>query len=175
MQTHALRNSARRKGWPRNTSKCQTPIGDTVDPFAPRRSGDAIGRRVAAERSRAPCGRPPLRMARLPEAKRSQKAAKKAYQAVKKVDINSSDYYNSVGRIMTTYISDKLNRSVAGLSQAELSGLLLAQGVDNNLVGQVRTCLTISEIGQYAPIHQMNPKEVHLETKSLIAELEKIL
>ena len=110
-----------------------------------------------------------------PEAKRSQKAAKKAYQALKRVAIDSSDYYSSVGRILTTYISDKLNRSIAGLTQVELSGLLLAQGVDNNLVGQVRTCLTISEIGQYAPIHQMNPKEVHLETKSLIAELEKVL
>jgi hypothetical protein len=110
-----------------------------------------------------------------PEAKRSQKAAKKASQALKNVDINSNDYYNSVGRILTTYISDKLNRSVAGLTQAELSGLLLAQGVNNNLVEQVRTCLTISEMGQYAPTHQMNPKEVHLETKSLIAELEKVL
>ena len=62
-----------------------------------------------------------------------------------------------------------------GLTQAELSGLLLAQGVNNDLVEQVRTCLTISEMGQYAPTHQMNPKEVHLETKSLIAELEKVL
>ncbi|MBE9473251.1 MAG: BatD family protein, partial [Chloroflexi bacterium] len=110
-----------------------------------------------------------------PQAKQSQKAAKKAYQALKKIDINSSDYYNSVGRVLTTYISDKLNRSVAGLTQAELSGLMLAQGVNNDLVEQVRTCLTISEMGQYAPIHQMNTKEVHLETKSLIAELEKVL
>ena len=110
-----------------------------------------------------------------PEAKRSQKAAKKAYQALKRVDINSSDYYSSVGRILTTYISDKLNRSVAGLTQAELSGLLLAHGVNNDLVKQVRTCLTISEIGQYAPTYQMNTKEVHLETKSLIAEFEKVL
>ncbi len=110
-----------------------------------------------------------------PEAKRSQKAAKKAYQALKRVDINSSDYYSSVGRILTTYISDKLNRSVAGLTQAELSGLLLAQGVNNDLVEQVRTCLTISEIGQFAPTYQMNTKEVHLETKSLIAEFEKVL
>jgi hypothetical protein len=110
-----------------------------------------------------------------PEAKRSQKAAKKAYQALKRVDINSSDYYSSVGHILTTYISDKLNRSVAGLTQAELSGLLLAQGVNNDLVEQVRTCLTISEIGQFAPTYQMNTKEVHLETKSLIAEFDKVL
>lgn len=110
-----------------------------------------------------------------PEAKRNQKAAKKAYQALKAVDINSPEYFSNVGRILTTYLSDKLNRPVAGLTQAELSGLLLAHGVSNQLVEQVRTCLTISELGQYAPIQGAGTKDVHLETKSLIAEIEKVL
>jgi hypothetical protein len=76
---------------------------------------------------------------------------------------------------MTTYLSDKLNRSVAGLTQAELSGILLAHGVSRELVEQVRTCLTISEMGQYSPIHQAESKDLHLETKSLIANLDKVL
>jgi len=110
-----------------------------------------------------------------PEAKRNQKAARKAYQALKAVDNNSPEYYRMVGRILITYLSDKLNRSVAGLTQAELSGLLLAHGVSNQLVEQVCTCLTISEMGQYSPIQQAEVKDVHQETKSLIAELDKVL
>jgi hypothetical protein len=110
-----------------------------------------------------------------PAAKRNQKASKKAYKALKAVEVNSPEYYSTVGRILTTYISDKLNRSVAGLTQAELSGLLLAHGVSSQHVEQVRTCLTISEMGQYSPIQQAERKDVHLETQSLIAELDKVL
>ncbi|UCD43508.1 MAG: BatD family protein, partial [Chloroflexota bacterium] len=110
-----------------------------------------------------------------PEAKRNKKAAKKAYQALKAVDVHSPEYYNTVGRILLSYLSDKLNRSVAGLTQAELSGLLLSHGVSNEDVEQVRTCLTISEMGQYSPIEQGEMKDVHLETKALIAKLDKVL
>ena len=110
-----------------------------------------------------------------PEAKRNQKAAKKAYQALKAVDISSPEYFNKVGRVLITYLSDKLNRSVGGLTQAELSGLLLAHGVSKQLVEQVRTCLTISEMSQYSPIQQAEVNDVHLETKSLIAELDEVL
>ena len=110
-----------------------------------------------------------------PDVNRNRKAAKNAYQALKTVDPNSKDYYGLAGRILTTYLSDKLNRSVAGLTQAEISGLLLAHGVSEQLVERVRTCLTISEMGRYAPTNLVNTKEVHLEIKSLISELEAVL
>jgi len=110
-----------------------------------------------------------------PGGQRSQKAAKQAYKALNMLDPKSEDYYNAAGRILINYISDKLNRSVGGLTQAELSGLLLAHGVSENLVDQVRSCITISEMGQYAPIQQINTNELHHEIKSLISELDKIL
>ena len=91
------------------------------------------------------------------------------------LDPKSEDYYNAAGRILINYISDKLNRSVGGLTQAELSGLLLAHGVSENLVDQVRSCITISEMGQYAPIQQINTNELHHEIKSLISDLDKVL
>lgn len=106
---------------------------------------------------------------------RSQKAAKRAYQALNAVEINSAEYYSSVGHILTTYLSEKLHRSVAGLTQAEISGLLLAQGVSRDIVEQVRTCLTVSEMGQYSPLHQAESNDLHLETRSLIASLDKVL
>jgi len=110
-----------------------------------------------------------------PAAQRSQKAIKKAYQALNKLDPKSADYFNAAGRILINYLSDKLNRSVGGLTQAELSGLLLAHGVREDLVDRVRNCITISEMGQYAPMQQENIDDIHQEIKSLIAELEKFL
>ena len=107
--------------------------------------------------------------------RRGRKAAKKAYQALKKKNPESGGYFNAVGHILIDYLSDKLDRSVSGLTQAEISGLLLAHGVDHDLVKQVRTCKTISEVAQYAPIHDVNTGQFHQEIKSLIAELDKVL
>jgi hypothetical protein len=107
-----------------------------------------------------------------PEARRSQKAAKKAYQALKRVDVDSSEYYHEVGRILTTYLSEKLNLSVIGITQIELSDLLIIHGINTALVEQVQACIAISEMGQYAPTSQIKPGEFHAETRSLIAKLE---
>lgn len=110
-----------------------------------------------------------------PAAQRSQKAVKKADQSLKKLDPKSDNYFNAAGRILIDYLSEKLNRSVGGLTQAELSGLLLAHGVSEDLVDLVRSCITISEMGQYAPIQQANIDDINQEIKSLIAKLDNIL
>jgi hypothetical protein len=110
-----------------------------------------------------------------PAAHRGNKAAKKAYQALNRLDPQGADYFNVAGRILVTFISDKFNRSVSGLTQAELSGLLLTHGVSEELVDNVRTCITISDMGQYAPIQQVNSNELHQEIKSLISDLDKVL
>jgi hypothetical protein len=111
-----------------------------------------------------------------PEAIRSRKAAKKAYRALVMARNEPQEANIVVGHILTTYISDKLNRSIVGLTQAELSDLLLAQGIDADLIDQVITCLSLSEMGQFAPAVQ-HEHEINMldETKGLIAELEKEL
>jgi len=103
---------------------------------------------------------------------RSRKAAKKAYRALSKL----GNEPEGLGRILTAYISDKLDRSVTGLTQTELSDVLLARGVDQDLVDQVQTCLTLSELGQYAPA-ELSEGMVDLpkETRRLISRLEKVL
>ena len=114
-------------------------------------------------------------MLRNPAAQRSHKAAKKAYQALNNLNPNTQDYYYAAGHILLTYLAEKINRTVSGLTRAELSGLLLAHGASEELVDKVRTCLTISDIGQYAPIQQINSDELHHEIKTLISDLDKVL
>jgi hypothetical protein len=113
------------------------------------------------------------KMLKDPEGIRSRKASRKAYRALQRVDKNSNEYYQAVGRILTTYISDKLNQSVSGLTQVQLSSLLRDHGVQAELVEGVETCLTISEMGQYAPTSQFDNGNFHQEVKSLVAGLEK--
>ena len=110
-----------------------------------------------------------------PGAQRSQKAARRAYQALNKLDPRNEDYFNTAGRILINYLADKLDQPVGGLTQSELSELLIAKGASENLVAQVRTCITISEMGQYAPIHQDNSNQIHQEIKTLISELDQVL
>jgi hypothetical protein len=107
-----------------------------------------------------------------PEARRSQRAAKNAYQALQKIDPDSGEYYREVGRILTTYLSEKINLNVVGLTQKKLSDILIIHGINGELVEQVLTCLSISEIGQYAPANQAKPGEFHTQTKSLISRLD---
>ena len=52
---------------------------------------------------------------------------------------------------MIEFISAKLQRPVAGLSQRELADLLLAQGVQPKLIARVLSILTYGEIERYAP------------------------
>ena len=107
-----------------------------------------------------------------PGERRSRKAANKAYRALSKL----GNEPKGTGRILTAFISDKLDSSVVGLTQTELSDVLLAKGVDQYLVDQVQTCLTLSEMGQYAPAG-LSEGEANLpkETRRLISKLEKVL
>ena len=114
------------------------------------------------------------RMLNDPEGIRSRTASKKATQALKKVDPDSSDYYQSVGRILTAYLSDKLSQSVSGLTNSELAHLLGDNSVNADLREKVIACLTISELSQYAPVSQYDNGDFHREVKSLIADLEKL-
>jgi len=110
-----------------------------------------------------------------PHVQRSNKAAKNAFSSLKKLDPEAENFFNANGRILITYLSDKVNRSVSGMTQVELSGLLVTQGVSEELVDRVRSCMTISDMGQYAPIQQVNTDEMRLEVKKLISDLDKVL
>ena len=92
-----------------------------------------------------------------------------------KLDPRDEDYFNAAGRILINYLADKLDQPVGGLTQSEQSELLISKGASENLVAQVGTCISISDMGQYAPIQQDNSNQLHDEIKILISELDQEL
>ncbi|MGW8319733.1 MAG: hypothetical protein ACWGPS_10840, partial [Candidatus Promineifilaceae bacterium] len=75
-----------------------------------------------------------------------------------------------------TYLSEKLNRPLSGLTQNGLAELLLAQGVDPGTIQRVRDCLAVSDKGRYAPQDvRLQDRELNAETALVIGELEKSL
>jgi hypothetical protein len=85
--------------------------------------------------------------------------------------------YSAAGLILTTYLADKLNQPVAGLTHQALADLLTEKGVKPDLVERVEACLVSSELGRFAPGAD-NPghaKNLLQETDRLISNLEKVL
>ncbi len=109
-----------------------------------------------------------------PAARRSEKAAKRAKQALRQASNNPAHAYNTAGQILTDYIADKLDRPITGLTQTDLSQVLLSRGIEPALVERVQTCLMFSEMGRYAPDSALSGSGDILDaTSRLIEELEK--
>jgi hypothetical protein len=85
------------------------------------------------------------------EIRRSHQAKKVARNALRKVKNNDSAKFETVGRVLSEYISTRLGRSIAGLTQAQVSTLLLGSGIDPQLVDKVENILSLSDMGRYAP------------------------
>ncbi len=110
------------------------------------------------------------------DSRRSQKAARNAQQALSAARKNSDGAYEAAGQILTTYLSQKLNQSVVGLTQTSLAQLLREKGVVPGLVDRVQNCLMLSEMGRYAPANaDIASGDILVETKQIINELERSL
>ena len=111
------------------------------------------------------------------DSRRSAGAAKRANQALRaagKDSTNSAD--SAVGTILVTYLEEKTNQRLAGLSQTQLAAQLEQRGVDAELNSRVQDCLTQAEMGRYAPAGVNNNDNGLLkETERVIKELEKEL
>jgi len=82
---------------------------------------------------------------------RSSQARKKAKKALARVRKEGGDAYDDAGQILTTYLSDKLDRPLAGLTHQALAGCLAERGVDADLAERVEVVLVSSELGRFAP------------------------
>ena len=108
---------------------------------------------------------------------RSSQARKKAKKALVRVRKEKGDMYSATGQVLTTYLADKLNQPVVGLTHQALATLLEDKGLDPQLVEQVDVSLTNAELGRFSPEasdpdHTENLwKEINL----LIDDLEKVL
>lgn len=108
--------------------------------------------------------------------RRSQQAAKRASQALRQARIDGDNGYGAAGQILLTYLSEKMNQPVYGLTQTDLARLLQDQGLDPELIDRVQTCLTISEMGRFAPAGAFSSNgDLLTETKQVIDELDKSL
>ncbi len=108
--------------------------------------------------------------------RRSQKAAKKAQQALRQVRKQAADPNSAAGKILNEYIAENFNQSVTGMTQTDLSLLLRAHGAGESLAERVEACLTRCDMGQYAPTDFDNPSgDILKETEQLISDLDREL
>lgn len=82
---------------------------------------------------------------------RSSQARKKARRALTQARKQRQGAYEAAGQILTTYLADKLDRPVAGLTHQALADLLAQQGVKTELIERIEVCLVSSELGRFAP------------------------
>jgi hypothetical protein len=108
---------------------------------------------------------------------RSSQARRKAKKALSRARKEKQGVYSAAGQILTTYLADKLDRPVAGLTHQALAETLAAKGVAANLAERVEVVLVSSELGRFAPGADGPDHAASLlkEVDQLIDELEKAL
>lgn len=105
--------------------------------------------------------------------RRSQQAAHKANLALAEL-VASGGGDKGIHSVLCTYLAEKLDRSVIGLTQAELADVLIKAGVRAQLAERVCELLEASETSRYAPTGSLYPSSVAvLEAKRLIDDLER--
>ena len=106
---------------------------------------------------------------------RSSQARKKAMKALAQANRQKQDVYSQAGQILTTYLSDKLDQPVLGLTRLSLAELLEEKGLAPELIERINICLADAELGHYSP-DASNPdhaKNLLKEIDILIKDLEK--
>jgi hypothetical protein len=106
-----------------------------------------------------------------------RKARRALAQAQKQKQDEGQAAYSAAGQILTAYLSDKLNRPMAGLTHQASAEALFEKRVPSELVERVEVCLVTSELGRYAPGADNPDHAASLlkEVDSLIGALEKVL
>jgi hypothetical protein len=106
--------------------------------------------------------------------RRSQQAKKSARRSLRAVNRDDPNKYEITGRILSEYISTRLNRSIAGATQSQVSHLLMGHGIEPNLADKVLRVLDICDMGRYSPhASEMGDEDIVKVVKQLIDELDK--
>jgi hypothetical protein len=107
---------------------------------------------------------------------RSGQAHKRALQALTQARKHSPDPYQTSNDILVTYITEKLNQPVAGLTHTALTDLLITHGLQPTEAQRVKACLAKSETGRFAPLlNGVEGRELLAETKIVINNMEAAL
>lgn len=109
------------------------------------------------------------------DVRRSSQAAKKAHQALQAARKRAAAD-GEAGQILLTYLAEKLNCPVTGLTQSSLGALLAVQGADTALIARAQNVLTLSEMGRYAPSgFDLAGGDLLQETAAVINALDEAL
>lgn len=108
---------------------------------------------------------------------RRTNALRNAQRSLRRSEGDSSDPYGAASRILITYLSDVLDKPVSGMTTDLLMIHLDEQGLSPQLSEQVRAVLSISAVGQYAPLDSTakSPDTLLKETGSLLKALDRAL
>jgi hypothetical protein len=106
--------------------------------------------------------------------RRSQQAAGKARQALRKAAKEPATRHEAAGQILNSYLVDKLNQPISGLNQTELTGLLKESGLESELIKNTLLVQSMSEMGRFSPGESDFASEDILKaTEEVINHLEK--
>lgn len=104
---------------------------------------------------------------------RSQRARRVAHRILADAGRSGIDGYAAAHRALLGYLSDKLNRPIAGLTTDNLIDLLKQNRLDPALLRRLEAMLDQMETGRFAPVGPVATQSLISETRQLINDLEK--
>lgn len=105
---------------------------------------------------------------------RRSRAYRNAQKSLQQAQRQAESPYSAAGRILTAYLSDKLDRAVSGMTRPELAAQLQSAGVAETLIARVQSVLAQSDLGRFAPANSaLSDQRLLPDTRQLIDDLEK--
>jgi hypothetical protein len=104
---------------------------------------------------------------------RSQNARRVALKTLAQAQRSKIDSYAAAHRALLGYLSDKLNRPTAGLTNDNLVNLLKTSRLEPGLIERIQDTLTQIDVGRFAPGGEAAVESFFSETQKLINDLEK--
>lgn len=110
-----------------------------------------------------------------PVAARRSRALREAQRHLQRARSDAANPYSSCKEILTEYLSNKLNRPVAGLTQHGLAQALTDQKLPPDLIQETQALLALGDMGQYAPMSSglEQPADLLDGTEALLKQLEE--
>ena len=118
------------------------------------------------------------------DAVRSSRARKQAHKAIAQVrkeqakgQSSSPDQFVAAGKILTEYLSAKLQKPVGGMTNDAISDAMRQQGADDELIARSLNCLDSHEHNLYSPagVAVATPTQLLDEAEALVDELDGVL
>jgi hypothetical protein len=109
-------------------------------------------------------------------ARKSQQAKSQALKSLKGIKKQSVNQNEEAGRILISYLENKLNRSLGGLTHPAVSKILSEREIPESILERLQFILLQSEMGRYAPSGLEGfSGNIISDTEELIKVLEKAL